>query len=145
MKTKICQKCKQTKDAESSFSKSSRHKDGYQNWCKDCVAKSNKVTYQNNKERYSKYRDRGRARTKEWFDMYKKSLTCKNCGNEKWYMLEFHHRDPKTKDSSVADAVHHGWGLKRIKEEIEKCDVLCANCHREFHYLEKNNTDWCNG
>jgi hypothetical protein len=46
--------------------------------------------------------------------------------------LEFHHPDPSTKDFSIsADGSTRSW--KRVKQEIEKCVLICANCHREIH------------
>lgn len=57
---------------------------------------------------------------------------CKVCGYCKnANALEFHHRDPKTKTRGVARLSHVG--LKKLLEEISKCDVLCANCHAEHH------------
>lgn len=58
---------------------------------------------------------------------------CKRCGYKKCFAaIEFHHRDPKTKEASF----RHIWNKpitdKRIKE-FEKTDPLCANCHREIH------------
>lgn len=58
---------------------------------------------------------------------------CVRCGYSKCVeALEFHHRDPTQKDFSLSYK-----GLYRrfdvAKQELEKCDLLCANCHREVH------------
>ena len=60
-----------------------------------------------------------------------KSLPCMDC-NKQYppICMDFDHRDRTTKIDSIA---HMGWcnsSLKRIKEEIKKCDLVCANCHR---------------
>lgn len=59
---------------------------------------------------------------------------CKNCGYKKNISaLEFHHRDP-TKKKIVLDLKSLGNNsMKTILEELDKCDLLCANCHRELH------------
>ncbi|KKK82087.1 hypothetical protein LCGC14_2806910 [marine sediment metagenome] len=47
--------------------------------------------------------------------------------------LAFHHaRDDK--DISIANAVRRGWGWERIETELEKCDVVCHNCHAIIHW-----------
>jgi hypothetical protein len=46
--------------------------------------------------------------------------------------LEFHHRDPNGKDFGVSRS-GHTMSLTRLKVELDKCDMLCANCHRELH------------
>jgi len=58
---------------------------------------------------------------------------CIKCGYNKYTeVLEFHHRDPSKKDFNVSSKGHcRSW--QRVKQEIEKCDLLCANCHRELH------------
>ena len=58
---------------------------------------------------------------------------CIKCGYDKYpEVLEFHHRDPSKKDFNVSSKGHsRSWD--RVKSEIEKCDLLCANCHRETH------------
>ena len=58
---------------------------------------------------------------------------CIKCGYNKYpEVLEFHHRNPTEKDFSISKKGHYrSW--KRISEEIKKCDLLCANCHRELH------------
>jgi len=62
---------------------------------------------------------------------------CMKCGYFKYpEVLEFHHRDPNEKDFNVSRKGHcRSW--ERVKKEIEKCDLLCANCHREMHVEHK--------
>lgn len=66
---------------------------------------------------------------------YKKTLKCSKCGESRFYLLDFHHINPEQKDYSISDNPHAK--LETIMEEIKKCIPLCSNCHREFHYLEK--------
>ena len=68
----------------------------------------------------------------DWFSSLKKTLHCQQCGETS--CLEFHHRDPKTKSFSIAHFINHS--KKLILEEIKKCDILCANCHRKIHAME---------
>lgn len=58
--------------------------------------------------------------------LQKRCLYCK--GIEK---LEFHHRDPNEKFIPVSNMA--SYTTKRILEEIEKCDVVCNDCHRNLH------------
>jgi hypothetical protein len=63
---------------------------------------------------------------------YKMARGCIRCGYRTHpNALELHHRDPEDKDLEIHEAVFFGWD--RLRLEIEKCDVLCANCHREHH------------
>lgn len=55
---------------------------------------------------------------------------CKDCGCEEMGVLEFDHRDPSLKKFNIREAQSRGFGLATLKEEISKCDVRCANCHR---------------
>ena len=57
---------------------------------------------------------------------------CVRCGESDPICLDFHHRDEGTKHLAIAAAVRK-WPLKRVMQEIEKCDILCANCHRKLH------------
>ncbi|MBP7708643.1 hypothetical protein KA107_03075 [Candidatus Pacearchaeota archaeon] len=62
---------------------------------------------------------------------------CIRCGYSKYpEVLEFHHKDPTKKDFNVSAKGHcRSWA--RVKAEIEKCNLLCANCHREIHVEQK--------
>lgn len=58
---------------------------------------------------------------------------CEICGYDKYVgALDFHHKDPNEKDFTLADKGHsQSW--ERVKKEIDKCMLLCSNCHREIH------------
>lgn len=55
---------------------------------------------------------------------------CEHCGYGKYRgALEFHHVDPKSKDLKNFKS----YSMERVLKELEKCILLCANCHREKH------------
>jgi predicted HNH restriction endonuclease len=58
---------------------------------------------------------------------------CQVCGYERCIeALEFHHLDPSQKDFGISyKGYTRSW--EKVKEEIAKCILLCANCHREAH------------
>ncbi|HJT58857.1 MAG TPA: hypothetical protein VJ761_20275 [Ktedonobacteraceae bacterium] len=70
----------------------------------------------------------------------KSQLSCIDCGQRHPTTLQFHHRNSEDKVFNISDAVYKGFSLDRIKKEISKCIVLCANCHFKRHYnMRKNN------
>jgi len=75
-----------------------------------------------------------RHKIRDWFYALKKTLQCEMCKENRHYVLEFHHRNPKEKEICLGEAIHRGWSKQSILNEMEKCDVYCANCHREYHY-----------
>ncbi len=56
---------------------------------------------------------------------------CIKCGYDNFLVLEFHHRNPKEKEFNIGMVANRSWGT--IVDEISKCDLLCANCHRLEH------------
>ncbi len=58
---------------------------------------------------------------------------CEACGYDRCIdALEFHHTDPAQKDFSISSKGYtRSW--ERVKAELNKCAMLCANCHRELH------------
>ena len=46
----------------------------------------------------------------------------------------FHHKDPKTKDFEIGDSCR--FSLEKLKEEVDKCQLLCSNCHQGLHSKE---------
>lgn len=97
----------------------------------------------NNEEFYGKQKTQCKTCTnKQSMDKWKslklkaieyKGGQCMNCNYVKFYgALEFHHRDPKAKEYNWVALRLRGW--TDIKKELDKCDLLCANCHREEHH-----------
>jgi hypothetical protein len=79
------------------------------------------------------------ARSKRVYEEYRefvKSLktACISCGEADSACLDFHHRVPEDKVLPIAIAITRGWSKARLLAEINKCDVICANCHRKQHY-----------
>lgn len=66
----------------------------------------------------------------DWFRAFKRTLHCEECHVSDWRCLDFHHIDPSKKEFVMANLWHRGYSRIRILEEIAKCQVLCANCHR---------------
>jgi len=74
---------------------------------------------------------------REFLQQQKIGLACKRCGNSDFRVLDFHHLDKDGKEGSLGKAVSENWSKKRILQEIAKCEVLCANCHRILHWEER--------
>ena len=68
---------------------------------------------------------------------------CKKCGESNLFKLTFHHINPKEKEFKFSDSINSRWS--RLKKELDKCELLCQNCHREFHFeLESTYVDMRN-
>jgi hypothetical protein len=72
----------------------------------------------------------------------KSQLRCVDCGERHPATLQFHHLNSEDKVFNISYAANRGFSLDRIKKEISKCIVLCANCHaiRHFHMRNKKRT-----
>lgn len=88
---------------------------------------------------YNSMKQSRRRSMRSWFEGFKKQLCCEQCGNNDFRVLEFHHEDPNEKEQNIANIVTSGrWSREHIMDEVKKCRVLCANCHRIHHYEERN-------
>ena len=86
--------------------------------------------YQENKQYYIDKARRRKHEIRDWLRDYKQDHGCKLCGFSKPKALDFHHRDPTHKEFNLAHASLLGYSKEKILIEIDKCDVLCSNCHR---------------
>jgi hypothetical protein len=132
--TKTCTKCQEEKSLDN-FRNSQRSKDGKGNWCKPCFRQHEKDHWKNNPERRQKTKDRQKVATQKlrtFVFSYLSEHHCEICEENDPIVLEFDHLDPTQKSFNISDATsgHTSKGLKTLKEEIAKCRVLCANCHR---------------
>lgn len=122
METKICTKCGIEKPI-AEFHWRNKALGTRRSECKECHTNYMKANYQ---------------KKRDTIDDIKEQLSCAKCGyNEYAIALDFHHIDPKQKDTTVARMLSNNYTLERTLKEIEKCVCLCANCHRAFHFLEK--------
>lgn len=78
---------------------------------------------------------RTKLKNKEYLDNYKKEHGCSKCEEKRHWVLEFHHINPSNKLAGVSNMCN-SYGIKKIQEEIDKCILVCANCHRDIHYYE---------
>ncbi|RKD93694.1 homing endonuclease associated repeat-containing protein [Halopiger aswanensis] len=87
---------------------------------------------------------RRRSRLRSWLNEIKRNRGCSRCGTDTAACLDFHHVDTTAKEMAVGKMVTYGYGKARLRDEIEKCDVLCANCHRKLHYVQpaQNRRRW---
>ncbi len=88
--------------------------------------------YQDNKTKHKGRVRRRMLRNRIWVYAYKKKQACIKCGSAHPAVLDFHHRFDEDKEFNIS--MCRNFSLARIKAEIAKCDVLCANCHRILHW-----------
>ncbi len=90
--------------------------------------------YAQNRDSEKQHVSRRKKEIKKWFENYKNNLKCIKCEENHPATLDFHHKDSKIKEFGINSRVHSGYSIDLIKKELEKCEVLCANCHRKLHY-----------
>lgn len=119
---KHCPKCDKTLDLENFYFRKRGPRSGkYYEKCKNCM------------------KIRGRAyKEKRQFIVDAKDKPCADCGKKyPFYVMDFDHQEPKNKTKEVSYMFTRNWSLDKIKVEAEKCEVVCANCHRIRTYLKR--------
>ena len=132
MNTKICTKCGEEKPL-TEFNFKNKAKNKRQSQCKDCQRKRERELYNTiykykNNELYSNNRRRWRIEMRNIIQEIK-SCGCALCGEKDTCCLDFHHLHDKEFEISKASDV----SKERLYEELKKCIILCANCHRKLH------------
>ena len=112
---KKCPKCEQLKNLQSDYYISK--KGDIHGWCKPC---NNKITYEKQlirKAECVKY----------------KGGKCVVCNYDKYIgSLDFHHLNPNEKEFNIAQL--RTYSLQKLTKELDKCILLCKNCHSEVHH-----------
>jgi hypothetical protein len=125
---KFCNRCKTKKDVKDFYTNKSR-KDGCQTICKKCQNKVSKKNYEDNKKDYFDRNKRYRKEIKDMITSLKKDKLCADCGLKfNTWQMDFDHISGK-KEFNISDIYNFG-SKKKVLEEIAKCELVCANCHR---------------
>ena len=95
-----------------------------------------KSWYAKNKERQRDTVRKRRQETSKWFVEYKRNLKCEECGENHPACLDFNHLDRDLKEGNIGAMIWQGYKKESILEEMSKCKVLCANCHRKVHWTK---------
>jgi len=111
-----CSRCGNLHTIDDSFF--NKKKNRFYSYCKKCAAIQTGERQQTIKQKCLEY----------------KGNKCEKCGYDKCpAALEFHHKDPSKKDFTIAR--YRRVFNDKIKDELDKCQLLCSNCHREHHYM----------
>ncbi len=132
MDMKVCTKCGPPAQPLDNFAIRSHVRGTRQAMCKNCQNEYGRAHYQTYRPAYlRKARLRNIEQSKinaEFLIDYLTHHPCVDCGESDIVFLEFDHQRNKVLDVSTLS--REGYSLDRVKQEIAKCDVVCANCHR---------------
>lgn len=142
--TKRCGTCGQSKPL-SEFNRKASRPDGLQEVCRDCNRESSRRYYARNREHHARViadrTARARTESKTFLVTYLREHPCVDCGIADLRVLDFDHRPGTGKRKDVMAMVKDGFSIRRLKEEIAKCDVRCRNCHA-IVTLERAGENW---
>ena len=129
---KRCCECKRKRDDDDFYWKV-RGKTRYSR-CKECWRIYIQAHYQKHRAAYcasAGVRRRAHIQVLREYLIEVKGKPCTDCDRSfPTYVMDFHHRSRNEKRAGVAGLIHQHVSLRRLQEEISKCDLLCANCHR---------------
>lgn len=136
---KKCTKCKLEKSIELFVIKNSRQ-NKYQSTCKECQAALSRNYYKNNAEKHKKKVaeiNEQRMIEVKAFLLNEKSKPCKDCNiSYPPYVMDFDHITDNKK-YNVSNMIRKRFSIEKIKNEIQKCELVCSNCHRLRTFKKK--------
>ena len=140
---KVCCVCHKEL-SEEAFHRNKTRKDGLNNICKFCSRERSRKYYRENPEKQRQVVSIRRQKRKE--ENRPKILEilrqgCSSCSEKDIRTLDFHHIEGE-KEYNIATMLNSGYNWESIEKEIEKCVLLCANCHRKITFEE--NRFWKN-
>lgn len=134
---KKCSECELEKDVVDFYQRKKHRAGEYYEKCRDCFKKRGRKYYHENHARQLllalERKQRYREERQKFIEEIKKNRSCVDCGKiySPWVM-DFDHRDGETKVASISWlALHNTSNIEIIKNEMLKCDLVCANCHRQ--------------
>lgn len=139
-KEELCQKSSinHVKNRDRNLNRMRSYGEKYYEDNKESLLEKNKQHVKLHRERYTRKQKLYRQKRQDWLWELKCGLCCVKCGESHPACLDFHHTDPKNKDGLISKLIARA-SMDRVIAEIEKCETLCANCHRKFHCKRKIN------
>jgi hypothetical protein len=132
--TRVCTQCLEEK-AIKEFNFSHKQRGKRESRCRSCHTKASRKCWLANKQHYqqklSEYRAQRREEQRILLRQYLESHPCIDCGEADPCCLEFDHVRGKKRDVVPRMIGNYSW--ESILNEISKCEVRCANCHRKRH------------
>lgn len=131
----MCLRCRETLPYEMFYTRPSQ-KTGYGTTCRLCLnnlqqqRRASKKAKGLSENRHSVASRKARLKKRIYILEYLKTHPCIDCGENHLAVLDFDHVRG-VKSESVTVMLSHAYSQKRIDEEIAKCEVRCANCHRK--------------
>lgn len=118
------------------FGRHKLNKIGLDTYCKECRRNKNLNNFYKSSDKWKETHTKTRLEKQQRIkDIKENSLGCSKCKEKRIHLLDFHHIDPTKKTFQIGQGESKGW--ERVLKEIEKCVLLCKNCHADFHYQEK--------
>ena len=113
---KFCRTKDECRDCGDKLTAKNKYRSQNRKICKVCVNKLRVIQLKENKQKLVDY----------------KGGKCESCGYDRCVAaLDFHHLDPKEKEFTIGSNKGKSW--EALKVEVDKCAMVCSNCHREIH------------
>ena len=149
---KVCNVCKKELQLSEFYPRKERLKSGavlsnrLRSHCKKCLYElgrnrhiAKRKTDPSYMEKLNYRRDEHKKKVRAFIQEYLQDKTCVDCGYADWRAFHFDHVRGK-KEYNISTMTSRGMTISKIKTEIAKCDIRCANCH-----LIKTRIDCDNG
>jgi hypothetical protein len=141
--TKYCNSCEQVKPVEE-FARNSSRRDGLQVECRTCKGTRDRAYHSAVPQRRAPAQRVRRAALRQRLYEYMAERTCADCPESDPVVMEFDHVRGEKK-ANVGDLLARGSGWPAMLEEIGKCEMVCANCHRRRTARRGNHHRWAVG
>lgn len=154
MITKTCTSCKQEKPIDQ-FNKRAKSKDGYNEQCRLCISTWRKnrrlelkaqgitprtdIYNREHKDEKNAWRQNRRKEIRDYLRSLKIGKTCDMCGGEfPPVAMDWDHLDQNTKLFDICqDGIREMYSKEKLHDEIDKCRLICANCHRVHSAIQR--------
>ena len=132
----VCHACGERKSQTEFYLRKSGARAGeYYTYCKDCYKKKGRRYYQLHRDTQrllSNARRRKYRVSRHRLVLEMKKVPCADCGKRyPHYVMDFDHHEGIGKLGNISNLINRNFlSMEKLRKEIEKCDVVCANCHR---------------